>query len=188
MRLEQWSVHPAPMGACPGLFNLWGCDPFRLIFMEVISVLISPSRAKLGRVEKRAFSEFLGEGSVRVLQRLRGFPSAGPLPDEASPVDPPQTSFGEGEVKKLRKTYRASTPKIEQPRLAPHESKVCRLGFLSDKLTGERMSMTRFSNFKTSLRRVAGTRGSQPVGNPKAAPPHVASCQLPTSLPTPKAF
>ncbi|TWT75101.1 hypothetical protein CA85_03890 [Allorhodopirellula solitaria] len=102
----------------PGLFNLWGCDPFRLIFMEVISVLISPSRAKLGRVEKRAFSEFLGEGSVRVLQRLRGFPSAGPLPDEASPVDPPQTSFGEGEVKKLRKTYRASTPKIEQPTIS----------------------------------------------------------------------
>ncbi|TWT65362.1 hypothetical protein CA85_32740 [Allorhodopirellula solitaria] len=106
----------------PGLFNLWGCDPFRLIFMEVISVLISPSRAKLGRVEKRAFSEFLGEGSVRVLQRLRRFPSAGPLPDEASPVDPPQTSFGEGEVKKLCKTNRASTPKIEQPRASPHGS------------------------------------------------------------------
>ncbi|TWT66467.1 hypothetical protein CA85_25620 [Allorhodopirellula solitaria] len=115
-------------GGSPGLFNLWGCDPFRLIFMEVISVLISPSRAKLGRVEKRAFSEFLGEGSVRVLQRLRRFPSAGPLPDEASPVDPPQTSFGEGEVKKLRKTNRASTPKIEQPRVAPSSGGPSRSG------------------------------------------------------------
>lgn len=47
------------------LFNLWGRQQFRLILTEVFSVLTSPSPAKLGRVEIRAYSDFLEEGQSR---------------------------------------------------------------------------------------------------------------------------